>query len=64
MKQWIQERNINLSTARRDRPIIEEIKEMGDFHDDGLSDLVCFESLCGMKTSMELNKIGGYVYLH
>lgn len=37
---------------------------MGDFHDDGLSDLVCFESLCGMKTSMELNKIGGYVYLH
>ena len=23
-----------------------------------------FESLGGTKTSMELNKIGGYVYLH
>ena len=65
MKQGIQERSINLFTTRRDRPITEEIKEMGDFHDDGLLDLVCFESLGvgGMKTSMELNKIGGYMYL-
>ena len=45
MKQWIQERSINLFTTRRDRPITEEIKEMGDFHDDGLLELVCFESL-------------------
>lgn len=45
MKQWIQERSINLSTTSRDRPITEENQEMGNFQDDGLLDLVCFESL-------------------